>query len=456
MTDHTHAHTLNWNDALERRSQRPLLAAEFVAALGRETRIIDVRERDELVGVAGHIPGSCAVALDDIGELPETLGRDRPVVLVSTTGERAGIAAAYLESLGMTHVAGLYGGIRSWRARGFAVSRDRAILERGLADAARVEDVPGGPIEPGAHLSLDQIRWHVGHPGAVRWVKYAALVLHGHAACIDGRDDSGIIGTPGGDAGEFVLGLAAVEKLSGRTLSDARIAALLEGWIDTFGRFYMHTDASALDKMIAALRADDRTAEAVADVHGAAQWRAFLRRPPEAVRPALLEHLVNPAHVGCGHLRLSMQHSADFEVRTQLITAFMRAFFEQRWAGASETEYVILDGDHGEGAVVQVTLDEALMPYTRVPLISPAFEGLQMFVIHPQVAGDLRRQRVQWLADELNAAEGTELEVEALGDEVTGLGSRQLTAVSSRLAKGLPVYEVRFGRDREFEVEAVE
>jgi hypothetical protein len=47
----------------------------------------------------------------------------------------------------------------------------------------------------------------------VRWVKMAALLLHGKSSCVDGRDDHGVIGTPGGDAGEFLLALTSIERV---------------------------------------------------------------------------------------------------------------------------------------------------------------------------------------------------------------------------------------------------
>ena len=39
----------------------------------------------------------------------------------------------------------------------------------------------------------------------------AEIARQDRLSCVDGRDDSGVMGTPGGDAGEFLLALAAVE-----------------------------------------------------------------------------------------------------------------------------------------------------------------------------------------------------------------------------------------------------
>jgi hypothetical protein len=268
-------------------------------------------------------------------------------------------------------------------------------------------------------------------------------MMHGKSACIDGRDDHGVIGTPGGDAGEFVLGLAAVEQLTKVTLDDDRVASLLTHWVDTFGRFYLHTDTGATNRFILSMRADDPVVAHLGTTYEPHEWRAFMRRPPAAGRELILPHLMQPAHVGCGHLRLSMQHPESYGVRPELVQAFLRAFFRARWAGASELEYVVLGGDHGEGAVVEVVVEGELWPYTRIPLLSPSFEGMQMFVLHPQVSTYLRRQRAAFLAQELS---DLGLDEQELAEVICELGVRQLGETASRLAGGLPIIEVRFDR----------
>jgi rhodanese-related sulfurtransferase len=450
-TIHQRIRALDWKERVDRSvGGRPQLDPEFVAELGREARIIDLRERDQLIGVLGHIPGSIPVALAEVHKIAELLPLDARVVLVSSDSERSSRAALYLESLDMNYVAALRGGMRAWKEKGFAISRDPAIFERRL-DVQPVSEPPGGPLASGCRLSVDQVAWHVGQPGSVRWLKFAALMMHGKAACIDGRDDHGVIGTPGGDAGEFVLGLAAVEQLAGVALDDARVASLLTHWVDTFGRFYLHTDTAATNKFILSMRADPEVVPHLGTTYEPHEWRAFMRRPPVAGREAVLRHFMDAAHVGCGHLRLSMQHPEQYGVRPELVQAFLRAFFRARWAGASELEFVVLGGDHGEGAVVEVLVEGDLWPYTRIPLLSPSFEGMQMFVLHPQVSTYLRRQRAAFLTHEL-----TELQLDEnqLAERICELGARQLGETASRLAGGLPMIEVRFDRRGEFSVRA--
>jgi hypothetical protein len=71
---------LKWKDRTrEGGSGISELAPEWVAEQCRSIWVIDVRERDELVGPLGHIPGSTWVPLERVAEVPAKLGREVPV-----------------------------------------------------------------------------------------------------------------------------------------------------------------------------------------------------------------------------------------------------------------------------------------------------------------------------------------------------------------------------------------
>ena len=54
--------------------------------------------------------------------------------------------------------------------------------------------------------------------GQITWVEAKDLLDATAESCVDGRGHDGIVGTPGGNAGEFILALTAVEKASGQKL----------------------------------------------------------------------------------------------------------------------------------------------------------------------------------------------------------------------------------------------
>jgi hypothetical protein len=118
-----------------------------------------------------------------------------------------------------------------------------------------------------------------------------------------------------------------------------------------------------------------------------------------------------------------------------------------RWSGVLELEWIVLGGTHAEGAIVNVVVEGGLHSYTRVPLVSPSVGGLQIFVNHPQVTSFLRRELAAFLC-EIGAAT---CKNDQLTDAIEKLGAAQATMTLARLARGLPVFEIRFdlgGRPR--------
>ncbi len=425
----------------------PVVPPEYAADAGRRVALIDVRDEPELTGPLGHIPGVVHVPLAEVARIPQVLGLDQVVVLISNHTDRAGRAASYLEALGMDFVAAMDGGMRTWKAMGLATSRLTLYRDRPLKKL----DPPAPPPADGL-LTQALIEQHVGRRGSVKWMTLAAFLTRGRRSCVDGRDDHGVIGTPGGDTGEFALALAAYEAVTGVVLEQPQIDALLRAWLDTFGRFYLHNDTPTVNALIPTLRADPRLTKTLEPLSQPMQWRNFLRQPPMEARAPLLEHYTTPAAMGCGHLKLMTLHPERYGVRPGLVPQVMSAFWRTRWSGAVEPEYVILGGSHGEGAVVSVTLDEELWTFSKVPLLSPNVDGVQMFVNHPQVARQLRAHVAEFLLRAESLVPKKPSDPSALVETVHALGQRHLEATVGVLAAGLPVFEVRFHHGETFSV----
>jgi rhodanese-related sulfurtransferase len=443
---------VNWLDSIVRSPRGvPMLSPEFVAMQGRSVRLVDLRTSQELLGPLGYIPGVDWVPRELAGSLVARLGMDDPLVLISRGGERAAEVAEELEAAGMRYVASLEGGMVAWKKLGFATIREPSLLT--MQDVLRI-------IEPAVSagkqaLSAEQIEDHIGDPFSVRWMKLASLMLFGCQSCVDGRDETGIIGTPGGDAGEFLLALSALEGLTGEPLTDAQLRALIARRVDTFGHFYMHTDISAANTLIKSMRADRRMDAALEGVFETMEWRRFYASPPEAVRPVVLEHALDPAHIGCGHVRLMMQHASDYGVRRELTDAFLRSFMSLRWDGIDELALKPLPGGHEEGAVVNVLIEGGVAPWASIPLVSPACGGTQMFVNHPQVSDFLREQLASFLCAQDDVITVPEGGADALCLAMCERAQSQLMTTLGHLASGLPIYNVTFLRRGGFTVELV-
>ena len=435
----------------------PTLPPSFVAELGPRVWLIDVRDDSELVGPHGHIPGIWRLPFSRIGEVANLLPAYTPVVLVCTDGEQSTTGVRFLSALGMTTVAAMNGGMCSWRAEGYGVSRDPAIIDRLLAAPAPGHGSDGRLLErgqkKGQHLSKQAIEEHLGDTAKVRRVKLAAFLLATQTSCVDGREGRAIIGTPGGDAGELMLGLAAVEQLTGAIVDAKNVSALTRAFADTFGGIYLHTDNHALNHLTRSLSADKRFAERVNTLRTINDWEGFLKQPPRELQSALLEHLIQPSHIGCGHLRLALTNPERYKLRPELLSAFFNAFYMEYWGGARDLEWVVLGGDHKEGAVLNVTVDGELHPFSEVPMIAPSIGGTQMFVNHPQVVAYLREQTAHFLTTRANHLLPLEKgKGHQLAEAIPTLGSDQAQATLTALAAGLPTFSVHFSYDGDIAV----
>ena len=423
----------------------PTMPSELAVDQGARVLFVDIRPEPELTGPLGFAPSAVHVPLSRLMDVMQ-LGTNARLVVLSGHGERAAVASRLLELAGMKYVAAMVGGMAAWRELGMPVSYDAAEINRVMPKDT--DDPLLHPPRSEPRFTLEDVVAHVGEVDRIRWVKMAAFLVHGRTACVDGRDSQGVVGAPGGDAGELVLALAAVEKHGVRVPDDC-LADLIIGWSDAFGRLYMHTDVAALNKMIMAMRADERISPDLLPRpdEPATAWRAWMRAPPVAVRPLALEHLMNPEHIGCGHLKFNLKFPEEYGVRPEVVRGVLRAFFNVYWSGAPECEFVVLGGGHAEGGVLLVKVEGQLYPYSRVPLIPPSLRGGQLFVHHPQVTSLQRWETAHWLANHPDVPEMHGKEA-ALLETINDLGAKQMNATLGRLAKGLPIFEAVFDSTR--------
>lgn len=286
------------------------------------------------------------------------------------------------------------------------------------------------------NLTQDNVAAHIRNDGATEWATLASILGSGALSCVDGREPDAILGTPGGDAGEYLVHIAAIEALTGAQLPDARVPEVFARFMRHFGRFYMHTDSHAMENLRQALVADAAFPVSPADL---AATEALVRSPG-AHADALLPHVLTPDNVGCGHLKLILKHPEQYGVRPGLANAFITAVFRALWAGA-DIDYVVLQGGHAEGAVVQVSTGGATHAHTQVPKVAPLSEGEQMFVQHPDVVAWLRNQMAIFLGGAEPLLEG--VDIAAFAKAVDQLANQQLGATLGHLAKGLPLYQAQ-------------
>lgn len=411
-------------------------------------RVVDIRERDEVEGELGRVPGSQWVPQGEIEASAGQWRHDEPIVLVCRSGRRSARAAEQLEALGFRAVASLTGGMLEWQSHGLPVDRSAvaALDDHDAAahsDAARSSHDSAGAAEshPAEHLTADSLRERLARPDAVRWSTAASILSAGSESCIDGRSTSPVLGTPGGDVGELVLALTALEQLTHRSVREPALDALLTEHADAFGRIYMHSDAHTIERVQRALSEDPR----VSIDHrprDRASTVALLLRPPHALEPVVLEHFTRAEHVGCGHLRTMLEHAESYQTRADLVRASLRAVLRLAWRRPEALDFEVLEGEHHEHGVVEVRVRREVRAHTRVPMLSPSVVGDGVFIVHPQVEAFVRNESAGFLSEHALDIVGVAADEAALSRLMRRLGEAQAQQTLSRLARGLPTFTV--------------
>ncbi len=132
-------------------------------------------------------------------------------------------------------------------------------------------------------MGTERLLTHIGMPTFVNFSET-------YFSCVDGRYRKGMLATAGGDAAEFILALNAASQL-GYELDQFIVDGLFKRYVEHMGqmrRFYMHTDEHSWLHLTEEL-------ELPPDFD--------ITAPPDALKGRLLEALVKPSNVGCGHIK---------------------------------------------------------------------------------------------------------------------------------------------------------
>jgi hypothetical protein len=247
--------------------------------------------------------------------------------------------------------------------------------------------------------------------------------------CVDGRNHGCVIGAPGGNAGLFLVLAAALEALRGKPLGDAEVEGLFRDYLDHFGSFYLHSDLPAARRLLEAVGAPPVEGD------GRPGLEAFLGAPPPELRPRLLEALVEPEQVGCGHLaRLLRGGNPEAAIRPALVRALLRTFFRTLWSGDARLRFEVLEGEHHEEGVLRVHAAANDLLAT-----CPHHGPREFFVLHPDAVAWLETlhalfaARAGWIPPRLSPQ---------LVELQHRLGEAALSDTLAELAPGLPLFDV--------------
>lgn len=278
----------------------------------------------------------------------------------------------------------------------------------------------------------------------VRWVSLQKLDDDACLACIDGRFEGCAIGAPGGDAGELVTVLTAVEQTAGVRFEADDVERIVARAVDEMGRFYLHSDRAAVDQLEETLADDETTARAL---ERAGSAEALLRHPPSDFEEVLRPLIVEPRHVGCGHLKTMLAHPDEYDARSALIESLIQAFFDQLWDGRPGAHFVVLEGGHAERALVvfEESAEDAGAPDATVPALCREGSDPQLFVSHPPAQRHARRAMLDLVVDEAELDEFDRANTLELAEQLDA-DAGQVTL--SHLAPDLPMIEIDYADGR--------
>jgi len=196
--------------------------------------------------------------------------------------------------------------------------------------------------------------------------------------------------TPGGDFGEFVLGLQAYEAaLGGYTLTLLNIQNAMEEFIRELNperRFYYMTDEDALEKLrLGAVKCTNIN----------------VINPAESRKPAILEALGKPEYQGCFHIKNMLANPASYNIRKGLVADAIKALHINLWNESSATKekviYTELKGTPVVKAFVNIR-PPAHCLYAGLSTYTVPCSGGQYLSNHPEPVMEFRAMIANFLA----------------------------------------------------------
>jgi len=230
-------------------------------------------------------------------------------------------------------------------------------------------------------VTLDSIRAAFINVANLEW----AHVAQASFSSLDGRNGEKILGTPGGDMGEFIFAVHAFAKVSKTTPSREEIHLMFERYLRAMTRekFFYETDEKAYTKL--AVDTGCRNLH-ISEIGG-------MRRKKEEV----IAKIALPQHIGDPFIKFLVTNATTLEIETEYVQSALAAYHNVLWTTPSELAhklcYLELKGPHKEAALINIKtssfcVDQGLMPLVSSQLACPA----PVFINHPEAAKILRRE----------------------------------------------------------------
>jgi len=240
-----------------------------------------------------------------------------------------------------------------------------------------------------------------------------------------------ILGTPGGDMGEFILGLHAFAKVSGTVPARADVQTMFERYVKAMTRpkFFYETDEKAYMRLAVDTGCKNLHISTIGGM--------------KRKREELISKMVIPEHIGDIYIRFLVTNSTSLEINVDLVQSALAAYHSVLWTTPSPLAqklcYLELKGHQNVGALVNIKtssfcVDQGLMPMVSPQLSCPA----PVFINHPDAVKILRREMATIMTL------GSQIAAQDVLSAHNTLADNTFESFMSTFSPAIPTYTVTF------------
>jgi len=227
----------------------------------------------------------------------------------------------------------------------------------------------------------------------------------------------------------------------------------------------MHSDFHTLEHMWVKMN--------IASISNDSIEVSTIYNPPDSLKSALLNQIILPENLGCGHLKLTVSKPDLYQTQKTLSQNTLQAVFQYMWESNKlfdesdpntvyrRIEYDILEGNHTEHAVVQVfstvSHGDCSVSSNRLPMIYPRVDiGISntnrgigsIFTQCPPAILSRRLELANFFLQQPFKYKNTPNVTEFTSIQQS-LGDLQLSNTLAALASTLPIFNITFKNSRD-------
>jgi len=230
-------------------------------------------------------------------------------------------------------------------------------------------------------ITVENIREAFINVATLEW----AHVAQASFSSFDGRNGEKILGTPGGDMGEFILSLHAYAKVAGSVPSRDDVQTMFERYLKAMTRekFFYETDEKAYTKLAVATGCRNLHISTIGGM--------------KRKREEIIVQSIIPEHIGDPFIRFLVTNSSSLEINVDIVQSALAAYHNILWTSPSPLAqklcYLELKGPQSVGALVNIKTSSFCVDQGLIPMVSPQLScPAPVFINHPEAAKILRRE----------------------------------------------------------------